>query len=437
MKSFLIVVLVISVNYSYSQTLTGSAPQFSNKTISVFEYEDFFTDTRIEKFNTVLDAEGEFSFDYPVSSPLYIEILFANSYSGVYVQPGFEYKLHFDSTGKIVAILSKDPTNLIIKGFDTKDYALFEFQKKKKSYGTKIKEFVDRQKSMLDSLPEFAKQIISYRLSGRELRVYFDSADTVALKEYEQKMFLTGDIKSNYPDYYSALKRFYYDRADHLRVRKRVFDSNRPFQSMLAEMEYIPSDSIRDLAYLTGLIEAYKKPWAPPQKRINHLLDSIKDVTKNQKVRTAALLLKRRMNALEPGKQIEDFSFDSYRGERYTLSSLKGKYILIDFWFIGCSECVKSFPNLKKIKEAAKGKLEIVSLTPSDTKERIDAFLKKRPQFDWIFSPIDNKGDTMDYFNITGFPTYFLIGPDGSLIKAFELMSTEKELREVIELIDQ
>jgi len=109
--------------------------------------------------------------------------------------------------------------------------------------------------------------------------------------------------------------------------------------------------------------------------------------------------------------------------------------VLIDFWFVGCSSCIVNFPSLKRLKEAYGDKLEIVSLTPYDSKERIAAFLKKNPQYRWSFSPIDRKSELLDYFNVVYYPTYYLIAPDGKLVKLVKDSEKNSLYRQVEELI--
>ena len=46
----------------------------------------------------------------------------------------------------------------------------------------------------------------------------------------------------------------------------------------------------------------------------------------------------------------------------------QGKYLLLDFWGVGCAPCIAAFPEMKEIHEAHKDKLTIISIT-TDTEK--------------------------------------------------------------------
>lgn len=52
---------------------------------------------------------------------------------------------------------------------------------------------------------------------------------------------------------------------------------------------------------------------------------------------------------IQPGKQAPDFTLNTPDNKPLTLSSLKGKYLLLDFWASWCQPCRQSFPQMKDI----------------------------------------------------------------------------------------
>ncbi|MBR4845182.1 MAG: AhpC/TSA family protein, partial [Bacteroidaceae bacterium] len=59
------------------------------------------------------------------------------------------------------------------------------------------------------------------------------------------------------------------------------------------------------------------------------------------------------------GDMIPDIELKDTLGNTHRLQELKGKYLLLDFWSSGCSPCIKSFPELKKIAKEMKDSLEV------------------------------------------------------------------------------
>jgi len=63
-------------------------------------------------------------------------------------------------------------------------------------------------------------------------------------------------------------------------------------------------------------------------------------------------------------KEAPDFGMVDTAMAPVSLSSLKGKYVLIDFWASWCSQCMYEYPYLEKLETIFKGKnIEFVSVS--------------------------------------------------------------------------
>lgn len=114
-----------------------------------------------------------------------------------------------------------------------------------------------------------------------------------------------------------------------------------------------------------------------------------------------------------------DFTLNDINGKPFTLSSLKGKYVIIDFWGSWCINCIKGFPKMKEYYASHKDKLEVVSVDCNDTDARWKAAVKKHA-LTWVnvYNP-KGEGDITKKFGVAVFPTKILVGPDGTLVKTF------------------
>lgn len=115
-----------------------------------------------------------------------------------------------------------------------------------------------------------------------------------------------------------------------------------------------------------------------------------------------------------------DFTLNDLNGKPLALSSLKGKYVVLDFWGTWCVWCVRGIPKMKEYYNKYKGKFEILSIDCNDTQEKWKAGVKKY-ELPWLHVYQPAKGDvqTTDLYAIQGFPTKILIGPDGKIIKTY------------------
>lgn len=102
---------------------------------------------------------------------------------------------------------------------------------------------------------------------------------------------------------------------------------------------------------------------------IRHLYNLLTDRNKNSfSGHYISDYLKNRIGFKE-GVRMEDFSLSDTSNTIMTLSGIKSKYVLIDFWFSHCGLCIESFPALIKLYNRTDRKnLEIIGIS-IDSKE--------------------------------------------------------------------
>ncbi|RBL91776.1 TlpA disulfide reductase family protein [Chitinophaga flava] len=126
----------------------------------------------------------------------------------------------------------------------------------------------------------------------------------------------------------------------------------------------------------------------------------------------------------EGAKAIGFTKIDNH-GQPFTLSSLKGKYVLLDFWGSWCGPCRASHPHLKAVYEKYKDKgLEIVGIAEEKTDDLETAkksWLKaiESDGMTWIqvLNNYDKKTSNMVMaYGIDGFPTKILLDKEGKVL---------------------
>lgn len=114
-----------------------------------------------------------------------------------------------------------------------------------------------------------------------------------------------------------------------------------------------------------------------------------------------------------------DFTLNDINGKPFKLSSLKGKYVILDFWGSWCINCIKGFPKMKEYYGQHKDKLEVVSVDCNDTEAGWKAAVKKHA-LTWVnvYNP-KGVGDITKKFGVVAFPTKILVDKDGKVLKTF------------------
>lgn len=135
------------------------------------------------------------------------------------------------------------------------------------------------------------------------------------------------------------------------------------------------------------------------------------------------------------GKSAPDFSQPDMNGDLFTLSSLRGKFVLINFWASWCGPCRKDNPHLvRTYNEFKNNDFTIVGVSLDHDKK---AWIKavKKDHLDWYqvsdLTGLSNK--VMQEYGVWVTPTSYLLDKEGTIIGR-NLFGEElkKKLMEVI-----
>jgi len=122
-----------------------------------------------------------------------------------------------------------------------------------------------------------------------------------------------------------------------------------------------------------------------------------------------------------------DFSSKTLDDADFTLSSLKGKVILLNFWATWCPYCKREIPDfIQMTKDFKENGLEIVGIAFERDSTGIKEFVKERGiNYEIVMG--DNQ--IAQQYGISGIPATFIIDKNGNLVKKY-IGTVRKEILE-------
>jgi thiol-disulfide isomerase/thioredoxin len=170
------------------------------------------------------------------------------------------------------------------------------------------------------------------------------------------------------------------------------------------------------------LTEFLKFDYQTTMEQQEELLNKFSGAAKQSEyyIQMAAALKKKKQ--LLPGNMAPDFTLLQPNGKPLSLSSTRGKYVLIDFWASWCVPCRKAIPHLKEVYAKYKSKgFEIISLSG----DQMDDSWKKAlsiEKMSWL--------QVGSMYDVNFLPFYVLLDKTGKILV---YSGNEKEVEDKLE----
>ncbi|MHC4991712.1 MAG: TlpA family protein disulfide reductase, partial [Planctomycetota bacterium] len=121
-----------------------------------------------------------------------------------------------------------------------------------------------------------------------------------------------------------------------------------------------------------------------------------------------------------------DFEVTDLDGVEYRLAELKGKVVVLNFWFIGCAPCRVEIPGLNQLVESYAERDDVVFIAfAMDPADALREFLAEKP-FDYAIVP--SAGHLTQLFEARSYPTHLIIDREGRI--AARLVGGSKDRHE-------
>jgi len=116
----------------------------------------------------------------------------------------------------------------------------------------------------------------------------------------------------------------------------------------------------------------------------------------------------------QEGMSAPEFNAVTADGKAVDTADLKGKVVVLNFWFIGCPACRAERPLLNDLKAKFAGRDDVVFLAVTyDKASAVRRYLEKQP-FD--YTQIADADDVLKKFVFAGYPKNIVISKTGQIV---------------------
>ncbi|MDA9373647.1 TlpA family protein disulfide reductase [bacterium] len=266
------------------------------------------------------------------------------------------------------------------------------------------------------SLDEFQSELQNV-IMDPETKLYADDKKMIQLIVFPKKVAIETKIHSDgliaisSEDFMSRKLRFdnenyaFYDSSN---KKLRPEEAEEKFKSGVYKVEaFVNDNDVFKLAYLTKFT----------QEELQEMMETYQ----NQSASFDAAL---------KGKPLPDFVFKDILGNTYTPEDIKGKVVVINFWFMSCAPCIEEMPELNKLVKEYENNNDVLflALTLDEKSPELNKFLKTHV-FNYNIIP-DSKDYIVKKLQVPAFPTHTVLDKNSNVM--FTLAGYTPQVGELI-----
>lgn len=136
----------------------------------------------------------------------------------------------------------------------------------------------------------------------------------------------------------------------------------------------------------------------------------------------------------QTGQPAADFTLKAIDGADITLSSYRGKAVVLAFWATWCEYCREELPLIAALyEEVHDGGIEVLAVNVGDEPERVLAYVAELE----LPCPVlmDRRGEVATRYRVRGLPTTVFIDPEGNVQRVHLGTMEEQVLRDYVDAL--
>ena len=133
---------------------------------------------------------------------------------------------------------------------------------------------------------------------------------------------------------------------------------------------------------------------------------------------------------LKPGTAAPDFTLPTLAGKNFSLSQLKGKVVVLDFWASWCPDCRRDAPNVVRLYREYKDKGVVFVGISFDVDRKAWQEAVKKYGMDYVqVSELKKMREAQisKTYSVSWIPSLYVIGQDGKVVLGTVLSEKVKQ----------
>jgi len=136
------------------------------------------------------------------------------------------------------------------------------------------------------------------------------------------------------------------------------------------------------------------------------------------------------LDAVDDERKKVDFTLSDLAGHPWTLSALKGKVVLVNFWATWCPPCRKEMPDLQTLYNQFKSKGFVILSISDEDAGKVNPFVADH-KYSWPIL-LDPGRNVNQMYRIQGIPKSFLYDRKGHMIAQTIDMRTKAQFLDIL-----
>ena len=245
-------------------------------------------------------------------------------------------------------------------------------------------------------------------------------------------------------DYYALLNDYYYGsdttRAYKESLKRKMTENMAATDSVgmllteqkleIMETEPFGEYALTELSSIASFVSSGYKDFPKYRETVTRLANRLTEEQKQTRQGKEILSYLQQVTKVSVGDTVPGYEYVDADGVKHYLSELRGKWLLLDFWSLGCGPCVGAAKELRQLSNEIGGKnLQLVSISVDGEEGWKEASELHRITWTNWRDPLGNSGSVRAY-NQNGFPVFVLVDPEG-IIKDIQLGHYDGLLRKL------